>query len=359
MGKQVLNFWAYLVLFSLAMSPGFGAEPTTTVQPSLPTPTKSDEQGSNSAAQTMAMMGAAMAGSACAMLMNEARKATGSEKTKLMAQAMAQCAQAAASAAAGMQNGQGAKNVTMADVPQMPGFKVEDQKYDTDPKPVDKSAFEDNGDTAAKDPGNFPDPEVPETPNFAITKTPDRNSNPFGNLGNDYGPRAPGYSLLDPIDQSGIRFTEKDPKTAGADAGGFGTTAARSLTADASKNAVSSSENGKYVDVPSLFPAKGKGVETAGDGEGGAEAGAAASGGDNAFDNLMAQIMGGGASAAEAMGFGSGKLDISFLPFDKVTNTQPNIFQYASLRYSNLEKEKAVERSFKPHSFKVTTAKAD
>lgn len=317
----------------LAVNAATASDSGGTLTPAQPAQ-QADRKNGAGAAQAAAIAGAAMAGMSCIMLMNEARKMPpGSEKNMTMMMAMQQCAQSAQSAASAGKNGDAKAAVSQNDIPK--------QAQLTAPKtPVSASTSADP--TIPQLPEQSPEP-IPNVedliPTEAVsdpTSIPPPASLEDGKPMDNFAVKNESISALKPLENAKVDFNENakegdkaiDPNALGGGLGSFTNFAGiKGISAEELKKAVAelSGEGGKKK--------KGAGG-TLDEGASGAEGSSAAKeeGGNSAFDQMLAQLMGGSPQAEPMAGMGG--LDVVVLP--KEPNAPaggPNIFQYASYRY--------------------------
>lgn len=292
-----------------------------------------DRKSGAGAAQAAAIAGAAMAGMGCIMMMNEARKMPpGKDKTMMMMMAMQQCSQAAQSAANAAKNDDAKKAASGADIPKQASLTAPktETKNDTlpdqaiaqaSPAPSDAPLnIDDLAQTTPLDPNTIP------SPNSLVDGKPMDATN--------FKVKEVSISALKPIDNVKVDFNEnakEGDKAINADA------LSRAMGGMSSGRGPASEDLKKVTSDLSGSEGTGKkkgggGGDATGEGlsgEGGS--GSKEEGGNSAFDQMLSQLMGGGAPAEQAGGFGGG--DVVVLPKDKATGGGPNIFEYASYRY--------------------------
>lgn len=311
----------------------FQNDQTGTITPSQP-PQQSDRKSGAGAAQAAAIAGAAMAGMSCMMMMNEARKMPpGKDKNMMMMMAMQQCAQAAQSAANAGKNEDAKNAVSQNDIPKQAQLTAPKQQTKSDTSPDQQIAQ--NTTPASEESTNVDDLAQTPTidPNTIPSPTSLENGKPMdtGNV----AVKEVSISALKPIEAAKVDFNETakegdktvNPNLFSAGYGGFG--GVKGISSDDLKKA-----------TDEAYGAGAGKKKKGGGGDGGAEAsgmdgGGSSSkeeGGNSAFDQMLAQLMGGGAQPEQAMGMGG--LDVVVLPKDKNGNGPgPNIFEYASYRY--------------------------
>lgn len=304
---------------------------TPTVTPAQP-PKESDRKGGAGAAQAAAIAGAAMAGLSCIMMLNEARSMPpGSEKNATMAMAMQQCSQAAQSAANAGKNEDAKKALTMNDIPQQGQLTAPTTAQSTDP-------FADSTVSPSPLPSSTPLLDVDDLTQPTVA-TPTQVPPPASLNGQPAASTAGNevlISALKSIENAKVDFNENakegDPSlNAGLVGSAMGGFSGRGIASDDLKKTGADAADGNQ---------KKKGGSLDEGGAGGSEGsgtGAKEEGGNSAFDQMLAQLMGGGAQPDQANGMGGA--DVVALRKDKAGGKTPNIFEYASYRYQTAANE--------------------
>ncbi len=325
--------------------------PQTQAQPQE----SSDRSGSSGAAQAAAMAGAAMAGLGCIMGLEAASKEQNpSTKNMMQMMAMQQCAQAAQNAASAAQNGDQKKKLdSPPPLNQPPPFQAPEIKVPEDGKATDLSKFAQNTKSSDSDKSKDDFKIKPfENPIPANTEKParnDKNSTPIAAL-------TPAKSIPELIAPKTIT-TGKDNKEEDSNSiNQASRTLGSALTGKGSADDLlkkALAENGTNPNETPMIRLRGAtGKEESGSGGGSSASEGGGGGSDSPFENLLAQMLGGGPGAAGDIGFGGGS-DIINIGKDKNNQPKINIFQFASSVYSELthtQNRIATRRSDKPVS---------
>ncbi len=303
-------------------------------------PDDSDRNKGNGAAIAAAIIGAAMAGASCAMLMKQAQEARAAGDTQqanqLMMQAMQQCAQAAANAANAAQNQDNGKKINQsdpgtpkwADLPQGEATKKAESKTaqslpaSSEEKPEEETV----------DPAEFKGLDERAFANAPGTEPGTGGDNMGGSIGG-------GIVKLDPIDSTSVQFDDKSK--------GGGTTPQTPLGSSSSvvagggvgANGGPQFQDGRIDDgapdgkAPNARSSRitGNGPSSGG---GGSSSEHSSSGGGFDMASLMEKLNGG------AKGDGGGSIPADIQAFKKtVDGTNVSIFQYASFRYRKAQRD--------------------
>ena len=309
-----------------------------------------DTERSNSAgaAQAMAAMGAAMSMMGCMMGMKAAQQEPDpAKKQMMMSMAMQQCAQGAQNAASAAQNGDQKKKLD-AQPPQNEPFKLpemEAAKDDDSEKPdlsklmakEERSASEDKGPPQVEP---FEQPKVEEKKSSATAENKNSPIPPSVKPGKSVPNVMPAQTIT--ADREG---SEDNGSSDNSGVRSMGSAlAGRGSADDLLKQALASMNPQANPNNSPMVRSRGASVRKEGSdsesGNGGSSGGSSAegAGGNSAFDNFLAQMMGGGASGASVgAGFGGGS-DIVYLGKDKNGQPKLNIFQFASSVYSELSR---------------------
>ncbi len=283
-----------------------------------------DRKDGNGAAQAMAIMGAAIAGASCMMLMKAAQaEVDPARKQELMAKALQQCAQAAQSAGNAAQNGGNKDLLAYDDSPKMdqPAATTPTDSYktpDTTPTPI--TQYEDPApEFTTPDKAQAVAPQVFDQVDVASTPAP-----------------AAGITKLNPIGDQ-LSFDDNAKGTAsgvapqsGVGSFGFGSTGAASgTTASATANAIESLKTASRKN-------KNNAHEESASGSGGDSRSSSESEGGSDVNGMLAKIMGGNKEAGED-GHGGAQMPDLNVARGKgrglASGTKvPNIFEYASYR---------------------------
>jgi len=313
----------------LAAEPSFTAtEVALPPSPEEPQPVQqADRKEGASAAAAMAMVGAAIAGVNCVMLLKQAKETTDpAMKALLRSQGLDQCAQAAKNAQSAAENKESERQLT-SNEPKSPGAPAPAAPETQDEPSVAQSPPQTAAPTqvADADTDTDPDPQV-----FDYTQ----NSNPGLSLNNGSGNAGEPISNLSPIDvaQLGYDDSVKGSTTSGGSGGmlnGLGSAANGSV--DSARGLAS---NDKVTGAPETKGKRGKNGEieegAGGVGEEGGPAGADMS-------SILAKIMGGPGEAESTAGANQ-LADLHRAPSGASEKT-PNIFEYAGYRMRKARKE--------------------
>jgi len=312
--------------------------------PPPPPPPQQDRKNSNGAAIAMAIVGAALAGASCVMLMAQAAKEQDPAKKKeLMAQALQQCAQAAQSAANAAQNKDNGKKLQDTGEPKGAQLKTDFAQKGAPAK--SDSKMPSLQPTAAPE---APPTEVAETPAevpaaetaAGVVEPSAFDAKPEGDT--VLQAAAESWTTLKPIETGKVSFN--DGAKVGGTSPGSGPNGSL-LGASTPPGNPSAQTGGADLDtklngkLSALSAAKGKGAIAGTHADGGAGSGiettdggkGSSASGMEGFDSILSSILGGGAAGAAA---GAPPEDI--LIFTRNSEDEgplPNIFQYAAYRY--------------------------
>ena len=333
---SVLVFWsAFSALHARpiwALNEGTSAAPA---QSSNPAPSQDDRKKGASKASAMALAQAAMAQVMCLKMMADAQKENDSEK---MAMAAAMCAQAAALAANGKENEEGAKksssNSQMGPVPSFDKAKIE-----TDPKPdvaldlPDSEVSKPSTIQLAQSPALSQPNQKPENEGSVFSEEKNFKNSPMGSPLSD----------MKDIDSSRIALSNNS-NSAGFGNGTMGFGSSGTGGSLGSSSALSPFSLGASKEGTNLEDAKLNSKKPSKTVSGnGAEAG---SGG---FDDMMARYMGSsGGFGGFAGGANGGVLDLVY-GLQKSGKPTLNIFEFASQEYQRAEKRGAFRE--KPRAY--------
>ena len=297
-----------------------------------PVPEHTDRKKSQAMAAAMAAQTAAMQNISCMMMMKEAMKSGGSDKTMMMAMAMQQCAQAAQTMANAAENRKNEGKVE-ADPGKPASYKVGEFKppaAQKDQAKVDVGAPSQNG---GEESTPLPDPVVaagPDIPSF----TPPPSPAPLE--------ESPPPTVAGKIELGGIPETIERAKLGYDETGKSGANATpdRQL---ASGTSVATSKPGDAggdktpANITNLGPGGGRKKGGAPSDEGGSAGGDEAKGGDGSspLDAMLATLLG-GPPAAEAGPESNGQ-ELAVLSNEQEPGKPgPNIFEYAAYRYKKV-----------------------
>jgi hypothetical protein len=300
-------------------------------------PKPQDRGEASKAAAAAAAAGAAKGQVNCMMMMNEARKESGQNKTMMMMLASQQCAQATQLQISAMQNNKSQKELSASDIPTPATFTA--GKTELDPGKVKETAL--TFDEAAPSRGLVDKGEIPvEAPIVADLGPKKPVTDP--QQGAAAKPDAPA-STLPPLKPGSIQFDEsgKNPAvpvnaSAGSMPFGMGNTSNPTTGGLGKQDSTSTSSIAREADenTPTKRRSRGAATESFGMGGGGADNSSGGTGGDEALDALMAQL--GGAPPEEMLESAPGQM---WSGADAPANNpvdRANIFEYATVRFTRL-----------------------
>ncbi len=345
-----------LIAFTVLCSPAARAEDASVpasvelVQPTpAPQQPPADRKDGSGAAIALAAAGAAIAGMSCAMLMKQAKEATTeSEKNMLMMMAMQQCSQAAQTLANAAQNQKGKDGLTSPAAPGAPQLKSEAQPT-KEAKAEPTLALPQTEATQAV-------AEIATPTPAAATETASGVVSPevFNKAAAPEGKpqqvaSGPSSSVPKVIPKNGVEFDDnakvgQGSTTSFGQPNLLGQGGAPQAPAAANKDLKQ-----LLTDAREITGRKNKnaGADTHGDGSGGSSEGKDSKGNEGDMSAMLAQLMGGGASAGGDAGGPSNQV-MNLKAFAKANGGDegeelPNVFQYASFRYRQLNQERAVK----------------
>jgi len=297
-------------------------------------PEHTDRKKSQAMAAAMAAQTAAMQNMTCMMMMKEAMKSGGSDKTMMMAMAMQQCAQAAQTMANAAENRKNEGKVE-ADPGKPASYKAGEFKAPAaqkDQATVDVGAPSQSGgeeSTPAPDPVVAAAPDIPSfTPSptpVAAGETPPPGTTGIVELGGIPGTIETTKLGYDETGKSGNNPTPDRQLASGSSV----------ATAKPGGEAGVDKTPGNITSLGALGGRKkgGSAPEDAGGGSGGEEK---SGDGSSPLDAMLATLLGGGA-AAEAGSDGSNGQELATMETDeKNAKPGPNIFEYATYRYKKV-----------------------
>ena len=308
-----------------------------------------DRSNNSGAAAAAAAAGAAMAGLGCIMGLRAAQQAPPDQKAMLQMMAMQQCAQAAQNAASAAQNNDQKKKLDAPPTTQSAPFQTPEFKEPEDGEKPDFSALTKNETSpasASKEPTNNYKPlEIPDAPTTKTVEVPDTKA--------PVGPVLPKTSTPQLMDQGTITAKKEDDNSNNGNevTKVLGNAlAGRGSADDLLKKALAEAGTNPN-DAPIITPkgAKSRGAGGEAEGENGGNGFSNGEGkGNDPFESLLAQMMGGGQVGGLETGFGGG-MDIAYLPTNKKGIPKLNIFQFASTVYSELA-HTANRVTIRPHT---------
>ncbi len=319
-----------------------------------PVPAHTDRKQSQAQASAMAAMAAGMQQMSCMMMMKEAMKQEGSDKSLMMALAMQQCAQAAQTLANAAENKKNSDKVD-ADPGKPASMKLGEFKAPQAQK--DQSNIDNSSGTSSASEGVAvaPDPEVsspPAIPSF-VTPAP------------AIAQETPAPSIAPNIEMGGIPNTIERAKIGYDETGksSSGPLLERQLGTGSS---VATSKPGAEGTAKYADNVTGPGGTSKNRGLASSEANVASGGeseksgdGSSPLDAMLATLLGGPPKAEE--GPESNGQELANLSAGKENGKSgPNIFEYASYRYRKVtyDEGKIKVRSPKQGPSKLTTAMA-
>ena len=348
LGRLILSLWLGLAPLTHShgedvpdFSAGLPPAPQTEPNEAPPAPDRADQAGGANAG---AIVGAAIAGAMCAMLMAQAAKEQDPEKKQqLMMQAAMQCAQSAASAAAagGNEEAQQAVNQQQADpLPPLPSLAQEKKSNDSTNPEIPSSSAQETEDFLEPTTDPF---QLADADNFVGVGTDAFNQGggdlPFGQGVDD------GIRTLNPIDDATVNFDDNSK--------GGGTTP--DVPLGSSSTSFTGQRLGTGGDSASLNLAQGRGVEEAhqkkrrksrdvASDEAGGDSSVSLSSGSSSggfdYNGALSKLMGNkGADGGSGISGGGGSIQIARVTPENGKKSTPNIFEYASFRYRQHKKD--------------------
>ncbi|MBY0370024.1 hypothetical protein K2X33_05015 [bacterium] len=335
--RNILNFTVRLALVTTLSGNAWADDTFFTPPPPSQQPTQQPEQQSDrkegaSAAQALGMVGAAISGVSCVMLLKQARETTDpAMKAMLQAQGLDQCAQAAKSAQSAAENGDSKQMLTSTETPSSNLPTTPDDPTSEDKDPTLYAPPTDN-----TPPTQVADVDSPKDPDPAVFDPP---ANPSLNVAGAGGPNL-GTANLSPITPNQLSFDDSLPGgmsgggSGSQTPGGMGYGMASGANGAADTRAIASTASGTAGGAKTK---RGKAAEDAAS-VGGGEDGAAGSGAPD-MASLFSKIMGGPGEGEGAAGQQLSDLAQAPTGSEKI----PNIFEYAGYRIRKARREGALK----------------
>ena len=314
-----------------------GPAMTSQQQQAASTSQNDDRSQQSGAAAAAAAAGAAMAGLSCVMLMRQAQQAPPDQKAMLQAMAMQQCAQAAQNAASAAQNADQKRKLDSPPPIQAPPFQAPEVKEAADGEKPDFSSLAKNDSSNSS--GDNKDPNTNTYKPFEVPTAPETKKVEVPELKSTVGQVVAKTSTPDLMDKGTITAKKDDENSNNTNEASkvLGSAlAGRGSADDLLKKALAElGTNPNNLPIVTTKGAKKRGMAAEGGTEGGANSSEGESKGNDAFESLLAQMLGGGAPGAVEGGFGGGS-DLASIPTGKKGQPSMNIFQYTSTVYSEL-----------------------
>lgn len=310
----------------------------TSQQQQAASPNQNDDRSQQSgAAAAAAAAGAAMAGLSCVMLLRQAQQAPPDQKAMLQAMGAQQCAQAAQNMASAAQNSDQKKKLDAPPPIQAPPFQAPEVKEAADGEKPDFSSLAKNDSSNSS--GDNKDPNTNTSKPFEVPTAPETKKVEVPELKSTVGQVVANTSTPDLMDKGTITAKKDDENSNNTNEASkvLGSAlAGRGSADDLLKKALAElGTNPNDLPIVTTKGSKKRGMATEGGTEGGANSSEGESKGNDAFESLLAQMLGGGAPGAVEGGFGGGS-DLASIPSGKKGQPSMNIFQYASTVYSEL-----------------------